>query len=204
MPVSSAAIRGPSPLPRRLEVHALLRRDRARQVAPVHRRLREHPLHRGALRRLPVEHPAAHRAAIADVPDERAGVDPAQRGHAAVREPGQPPSLGARRVLAVHALAHHHRARVHAVRLTRLVRHAVVAHERVGEDDDLAVVARVGHGLLVARHRGVEHHLAGGLDGRGARNRRSLPVEAGPVLEQEIRRPGGHRYTASIANDRSR
>ena len=38
--------------------------------------------------------------------------------------------------------------------------HAVVADVRVGEGDHLPRVRRVGHDLLVARERGVEHQLA--------------------------------------------
>jgi hypothetical protein len=102
-----------------------------------------------------------------------------------------------RRVLPVDPLAHDHRARVDAVRLHVLGRHAVVPDQRVREDDDLAGVARVGDGLLVAGHRGVEDDLTERVDGRAAR----LAVEARPVLHEEI----GHPYaTAPSANVRSR
>ena len=76
-------------------------------------------------------------------------------------QPGEPAALGVGRVLAVDALAHDHRARVDPVRLHVRRRHAVVPDQRVGEDDDLAGVARVGDRLLVAGHRGVEDDLAG-------------------------------------------
>ena len=58
-----------------------------------------------------------------------------------------------------------------------LVGDAVVAHEGVGQDEDLAPVRRVGEGLGVADHAGVEDDLAGdggvgperpGLEGGGA------------------------------------
>ena len=120
------------------------------------------------------------------------------------------PKVGAGRVLAVQTLAHHDRARVDAIRLHRRLGHAVVADQWVGEDDDLAAVARVADRLLVARHRRVEHDLAGG------RNRRAdgVPIEPSAVLEQQVGRsnrpatcdlrPATCAHTAPIANDRSR
>ena len=41
-----------------------------------------------------------------------------------------------------------------------IVRHTIVANERVGEDQDLASVRRVGKALGIAGHGGVEHDLA--------------------------------------------
>ena len=81
-----------------------------REVLPVHRGLGRDQ--RGGLllcERLR-EDPAAHRAGIADVADERAGVHAGDRRHAAVREPREPAALGAGRVLAVARLAHDHPA----------------------------------------------------------------------------------------------
>ena len=49
------------------------------------------------------------------------------------------------------------------LRLGVLVVDAGVADVRGGHDDDLAVVRRVGEGLLVAGHAGGEHRLAEGL-----------------------------------------
>ena len=95
------------------------------------------------------------------------------------------------------ALAHDHRARVDPVRLHVRPRDPVVADQRVREDDDLTGVARVGDRLLVARHGGVEDHLAradiGGAHG--------LAVKAGAVLEQQV---GGAHATAPSAKLRSR
>ena len=51
-----------------------------------------------------------------------------------------------------------------AVRVQARGGDAVVAHQGVGEDQDLAGVGGVGEGLRVADHAGVEHHLAGGRD----------------------------------------
>ena len=59
---------------------------------------------------------------------------------------------------------------------------AVVADERVGHRDDLALVGRVGEDLLVAGHAGVEddlaERLAGGAESRGRCRPCRLP---GPV-----------------------
>ncbi len=118
------------------------------------------------------EHAAAHRALVADVAHQRARVDSRDRRDAAVAQPREPAALGAGRVLAVDPLAHHHRPRVDAVGLHRLRGDAVVPDQRVGEDDDLAAVARVGDRLLVARHRRVEDDLAGGGDRARRRSRR--------------------------------
>jgi hypothetical protein len=130
------------------------------------------------------------------VPDEGAGVDAGERRDAAVGEPGQPAALGVGRVLAVDPLAHDHGPRVHPVGLHVVGGDAVVADQRIGEDDDLAGVARVAHGLLVAGHRGVEDDLAKA----DAASTDALAVEADAVLEQEVRAA----HTAPSANVRSR
>ena len=57
---------------------------------------------------------------------------------------------------------------------------AVVADQRVGHGDDLAVVGGVGQHLLIAGHAGVENDLADALslvaDG--------IPLEQGAIREQ--------------------
>ena len=50
---------------------------------------------------------------------------------------------------------------------------AVVADERVGENQDLSLVGGVGHGLGIPDHSGREYHLAG----------RGFPVAEGPAFE---------------------
>ena len=150
---------------------------------------------------------------VADVADQRAGVDAADARHAAVAEPVEPASLGGGDVLAVLGVAHDDAAGVDAVGLHRRGGDPVVADQRVGEDDDLAGVGGVGDRLLVAGHRGVEDDLAGDrLDWPQA-----LAVEAGPVLEQDVgahaatprrscaggRRPGRRRRSSAPARSGS-
>ena len=106
------------------------------------------------------EDAAAHRAAVAQAADERAGVDAGDRGDAAVAQPVEPAALGGGRVLAVLGVAHDDASRVDPVGLHRLGGDPVVADQRIGEGDDLPRVAGVGDRLLVAGHRGVEDDLA--------------------------------------------
>ena len=92
------------------------------------------------------------------------------------------PRGGAGGVVAVHALAHDHGARVHVGGLHVRRLDAVVAHHRVGEDDDLAAVAGVGDRLLVAGHGGVEHDLAPAV----LECADEVAVEALAVLQQQV------------------
>ena len=78
-----------------VEADRLGGRDRAGEVGAVHRGLGVDPLARLGLGHLGREDAAAHRAAVADVADEGAGVDAADPGHAAVGEPVEPAALGA-------------------------------------------------------------------------------------------------------------
>ena len=57
---------------------------------------------------------------------------------------------------------------------------AVVADVRLGHHHDLAAVGGVGEHLLVAGHRGVEHHLAEAGAGRDG-----LSLEDAAVFEDE-------------------
>ena len=193
MPVSIAITRGPP----RLEDHGLGRGYLAREVGARHRRLGHDPLARAVLGEICGEQPATHRPLVADMPHECARVDSGQRRDAAVGQPGEPTALGVGGVLAIDRLAHDHRARVDPIGLHVRPRDPVVTDHRVREDDDLTGVAGVGNRLLVARHGGVENHLAradiGGAHG--------LPVEAGAVLEQQV---GGAHATAPSAKLRSR
>src|SRR5262249_8127076 len=104
------------------------------------------------------------------------------RRNAAVAQPVEPAALRGRGVLPILALAHDHAAGVDAIRLHRPSRDPVVPDQWIGEGDDLPRVARVGHRLLIARHRGVEDDLAGHLPA-GAEQ---VTVQAGAVLEQDV------------------
>ena len=63
---------------------------------------------------------------------------------------------------------------------------AVIADQRVGHDDDLARIGRVGADLLVARLAGVDDEVAAGRDRRPERH----ALEDGAVLQREEGRPG--------------
>lgn len=45
------------------------------------------------------------------------------------------------------------------------VRDPVIANERIGEDEDLAAIGRIGQGFGIADHAGVEDDFAGGGNG---------------------------------------
>ena len=135
--------------------------------------------------------------ALADVADQRARVDAGDRRDAAVAQPVQPAALGAgasSRLTAARMIAA--RAWI-AVGLHRLGADAVVADVRVGEGDELAGEARVGHRLLVAGHAGREDDLADRVGVGAAR----LAVEARAVLEQDV---GARSSRPPRANARSR
>ena len=68
-------------------------------------------------------------------------------------------------------------------RLHILLVDAVVADLRVRQRDNLASIARIAHDLLIAHHRGVEHHFAEGLPLGTARP----SFEDSPVLERQKR-----------------
>ena len=102
-----------------VEHDRLGRRHRAGEVGALHRGLGGDPLAGLGDRRRRREDPAAHRAGVADVADERPGVDPGDRRDAAVVEPVEPAALGGRAVLAVLGLAHDHGAGVDGVGLHR-------------------------------------------------------------------------------------
>ena len=53
-------------------------------------------------------------------------------------------------------------SRLQAIRFEVVLVDAVIAHERIGEHDDLPRVARVGENLLITGHAGVENDLAEG------------------------------------------
>ncbi len=125
----------------------------------------------------------AHRAALAQVPGQCPGVDAADAhdalagqlvAQAALRPPrGRPPAR----------LAHDVPADPDPAGLRVVVVDAGVADVRGGHHHDLAVVARVGEGLLVAGHAGGEdrlaERLAGGPEGLAAERPAVLQDEQG-------------------------
>jgi hypothetical protein len=177
------------------------RSDLAREVEAGHGRLGCDPLARLRLAHGGREDAPAHGARGADVAHQRARVDAGDGRHAAVAEPVQPSALGAGVVLAVDRRAHDRRARPRALGLHRLLRDAVVADVWIGEGDELAGEAGIGHRLLVAAHPRREDHLAG--DDRLMRVRPArLAVEAGAVLEQDVGAGGGHAAVTAKARSR--
>src|SRR4030095_13724856 len=100
--------------------------------------------------------PDPHRAAVAQVPGQRAGVDAADPDDAlahqfVVQAAGRAPVGRAAGRVADDEPGH-----PHAPALVVLAVDPGVADVRGGHDDDLAVVAGVGEGLLVAGHAGGE------------------------------------------------
>ena len=177
----------------------LRRRDLGREIGAGHRRATRAPgpgLRRG---RGHGRHPAAHRAPLAQVPGQRAGVDAADAddalrvefvGQSAAGAPGRGPA---------GRIAHHVAGDPDAARLGVLVVDAGVADVRRGLHDDLPVVGRVGQRLLVAGHPGGEHRLAERLAERAVR----LAVEGPAVLQDQDRiLINGHRSRGHQTGDR--
>ena len=144
---------------------------------------------------------------LAQPAGQRAGVDAGDAGDALGREPGA--QRAGRGVVAVRVDVglHHQPLHLDAVRLVGAVEaagrarrgHAVVADQRVGEDEDLAAVRRVGERLDVAGHPGVEDHLA--ADGPRRPERAAGHLRA--VLQQELHRYGSvHARTSDRAKQR--
>ena len=133
------------------------------------------------------EDPDAHRAPLAQVPGERAGVDAADaddsvRAQLVVEGPPAPASCDGRRRRVAHDVA----GDPDPPGLRVLVVDAGVADVRRGLHHDLPVVGGIGQRLLVAGHPGGEDRLAeGGADGAVG-----LPAERPAVLEDEHSRGG--------------
>ena len=78
-----------------------------------------------------------------------------------------PASASDRQLLAIGGkLAHHQPLDVRPRGFVVLAAGAVVADLRIGEDDDLPGIGRIGEHFLVAGERGIEDHFAGPLGGR--------------------------------------
>ncbi len=107
-----------------------------------------------------VRHHALDHAALAQPPHQRPRVDALNADHAVALHERFQRFLGAVVGKALAEFAPDKAAHERLVALHVVDRHAVVADMRIGHGHDLAVVARIGHDLLVAGHRGVEHHFA--------------------------------------------
>ena len=124
----------------------------------------------------------------ADATRELARVDASDAGDAVGAELGVEVGLAPPARPATSQVAHHDTAAERALGLEVGQVHAVVADVGVGERDDLPRVGRVGDHLLVAREHRVEHHLAR-RDGVRADG---LPLEGGPVRQDQQRVPHRH------------
>ena len=159
------------------------------------------PAQRGEPRvgRLAGQDGAHHDAGGAQSAGDRAGVYAADAGHALVREE---PVEGHRAegVAGFRVVLPDDEARdLHAARLEVALVDAVVADQRVGRDDDLPGVRRVGQHLLVAGHGGVEDDLAEGV-GLGAEGAAGV---RGAVFEDEVGWAEGHsHYQSSRGSER--
>ena len=137
-----------------------------------------------------------HRAAVAQVPGQRAGVDAADADDAlldqlVVQAAGRPP-VGR----AAGRVADDEAGDPHPAALVVLAVHAGVADVRGGHHDDLAVVAGVGQRLLVAGHPGGEDRLADRRPDRAV----GLAPERPSVLQDQDR--VGHRCRLSVEHRR--
>ena len=144
--------------------------DGVGERAPGHRRLGREQRARIRLGATVAHGDREHRAAIAQVADERAGVDLGEHDDALRAQPvehaGAP---GGRRVARLVA---EQRAHLGARRLLGCGLDAVVADHRGREAEQLAVEARIGERLLVAGHARREDGLADGAGRRTDADRR--------------------------------
>ena len=82
-------------------------------------------------------------------------------------------------------LSHRKSGHADGPRLHVLAVHAVVTDDGIGGNDNLACVGRIGQNLLVARHAGVENHLAE----RVHLSAEGFPLVPGAVLQRQDRPP---------------
>ncbi len=134
---------------------------------------------------------AEHSALLTDFLGESTGVDAFNSRHVLLTEPLAEALLSVPVAIVVGVVGDYDAGDVNLVGLEKLretrlgveiiMRHAIVANEWIGEDQDLASVGRIGEALWVARHCGVEDHLAS--TGVVAAERDTL--EGGAVFEHE-------------------
>ncbi len=113
---------------------------------------------------------AALGAALAQDPGELARVDARDRDGLALDQELRQRMARAPARMQQRQVADHEPCGMDRVGLEVLGSDAGVADVGIGERDDLAGIGRVGQDFLVARHRGVEHDLAGRDAGSADRN----------------------------------
>jgi hypothetical protein len=112
--------------------------------------------------------PSLHCPVLTQPPSQRPGVDAGDGGDAFGLEPGAQRTGRGVVAVFVHVGLHHQPLHLDAAGLVGTVQgtgrarrgNAVAADERIGEDEDLAAVRRVGKRLDVSGHGRVEDHLA--------------------------------------------
>ena len=105
---------------------------------------------------------AAHHAASPQMADQRARVDVADDRECRPSRGSRRPSASERQLLASGENSRTTRPSMNGLRslVVRLVR-AVVADLRIGEDDDLAGIGRIGENFLISGDGGIEDNFAG-------------------------------------------
>jgi hypothetical protein len=109
---------------------------------------------------------AALGAVIAKVTDQAAGIDFGDDGDAAFRKEVFGFIVGAPIADDGRDFADHEPFDIWAAGFTVGLICAVVADLRIGENDDLAAIGRVGEDFLIAGDGGIENNFAGALSGR--------------------------------------
>ncbi len=159
-------------------------------VAVASRRLQTGQRLLGSLVRSDGSH---HHARRAQTPGQRPSIDSTDSNDAVVAQVLLQPTTGTRVAGHLTVLPHDEAANLDATRLDIAVIDAVVADKRVGQDEDLAGVGRIGQHLLIAGHAGAEHDLTIGMPRRAQR----VAAEHGAVFKDEtcvIHRFSGARY----------
>jgi hypothetical protein len=160
------------------------RGDRLAEVGAGHLARLEHPAEERTLVLLGGGDADTHRATLAQVAGQGAGVDVADPDHTLLAQLVVQAALRAPVGRHTGGIADDVAGDPDLARLRVLVVHAGIADMRGRHHDDLAVVAGIGQCLLIAGHAGGEDRFAEGLP-LGAKG---VTGERPPVLEDEQRR----------------
>jgi hypothetical protein len=129
---------------------------------------------------------AAHGAAGAEAPHERAGVDAVNRGNSRLFKPIRQPARGAMVRHDLRKLAHHEAGHARGRALDIFRRDAVISDLGGRHREDLPGVREIRQRFLVAAHRGVEDDFAHPFEiAKGSA--KGTSVEDRPVLKGEAR-----------------